>query len=137
MPRVSRLPTTRANARRLKRPTYFTGNPCPKGHTAPRLTSSCYCLECNNEDGYKWNQRNRGKRNTYSRRWQGLPEPTRPCPTVCECCGIPSDRELCLDHNHKTGKFRGWLCHFCNTALGMLRDNPVIADAAARYLCAS
>jgi hypothetical protein len=28
------------------------------------------------------------------------------------------------DHDHKTGKFRGWLCHSCNAALGLLKDDP-------------
>lgn len=130
-----RLPTTRAAAKRLKRSTYFTGKPCPRGHIAPRLTSNCYCLECNNEDGYEWNRRNRHRRNTYTRQYQQMPEPTRPCPAVCECCGLkPTKRELSLDHDHKTGRFRGWLCSNCNMGLGLFRDNPTALESAIRYL---
>lgn len=33
------------------------------------------------------------------------------------------NRELCLDHDHTTGKFRGFLCQGCNLALGHLQDD--------------
>jgi hypothetical protein len=50
-----------------------------------------------------------------------------PKPAVCECCGgVPSEfnppRKWCLDHNHQTGKFRGWLCAVCNLSIGQLGD---------------
>jgi len=65
--------------------------------------------------------------------------PSRPRPTQCEACGlVPSDihgkDQLRYDHNHATGKFRGWLCNNCNTALGMAGDNPEILGALATYL---
>lgn len=43
-------------------------------------------------------------------------------------------RELCLDHDHKTGKVRGLLCNPCNVALGHLRDDLEIARALVAYL---
>ena len=73
----------------------------------------------------------------YKRMYSGLPEPTRPEPKVCECCGeAPSGRykNLCLDHCHTTGKFRAWLCDKCNRALGMVRDNPDILRKLAMIL---
>lgn len=45
---------------------------------------------------------------------------------ACHICGIAEvklDRSLCADHCHETGKFRGWLCHRCNTGLGFLKGN--------------
>lgn len=69
------------------------------------------------------------------RRWLGMPEPTRPCPDVCELCGDPPGKNrLALDHDHATGKFRGWLCMKCNTALGMLKDRIDLLHKAIAYL---
>jgi hypothetical protein len=68
----------------------------------------------------------------------GLPSPTRPAPTLCECCGGPPrggpHNRLVLDHCHITGIFRGWLCDLCNRGIGMLGDLPVGAHAAVNYL---
>lgn len=59
-----------------------------------------------------------------ARRYSGKPEPTRVDPGHCECCGrLPRGRYgMCLDHDHDSGAFRGWLCHPCNRALGLLGD---------------
>ena len=56
-------------------------------------------------------------------------------PTVCEVCGsAPTTRGLHFDHDHKTGLFRGWLCHGCNIALGSAKDKPEILRKLAEYL---
>jgi hypothetical protein len=51
---------------------------------------------------------------------------------VCDICG--ETKPLNQDHNHVTGQLRGKLCMSCNTAIGHLRDNPVIIRSAADYL---
>ena len=43
-----------------------------------------------------------------------------------------SDRHL--DHNHLTGKVRGFLCGPCNQAIGLMRDSADQLRAAAEYL---
>lgn len=56
----------------------------------------------------------------------------RPQPANCEVCGIAAS--LQCDHDHATGKFRGWLCGACNRALGIVKDNPVVLQRLAEYL---
>lgn len=41
---------------------------------------------------------------------------------------------LNVDHDHKTGKVRGMLCHNCNRALGLLQDSTEILQKAINYL---
>lgn len=50
-------------------------------------------------------------------------------------CGICKQVvDLVIDHDHSTGRVRALLCRTCNLALGYLRDDPSLADAAAQYL---
>lgn len=54
-------------------------------------------------------------------------------PELCECCGqVPI--KWCLDHDHDTNKFRGWICERCNTGLGKLGDNIDGVTKALNYL---
>lgn len=54
-------------------------------------------------------------------------------PEVCECCGrIP--KKWCLDHDHITNEFRGWLCDQCNMAIGILGDDLNGVTNAMNYL---
>ena len=39
-----------------------------------------------------------------------------------------------IDHNHITGKFRGLLCHHCNTGLGHFKDDIRLLVKAQEYL---
>lgn len=51
------------------------------------------------------------------------------CP-ICEHVMVPP----AVDHDHESGIVRGLLCRRCNSALGMLRDDPLIIERAANYL---
>jgi hypothetical protein len=42
--------------------------------------------------------------------------------------------KLAVDHCHKTGKVRSLLCHNCNRALGLFKDNPELMQKAANYI---
>lgn len=43
-------------------------------------------------------------------------------------------KAFCVDHNHATGVIRGLLCHNCNRALGMYRDDPATLRRAAEWV---
>lgn len=53
-------------------------------------------------------------------------------PNRCEVCNR-KDR-ICFDHNHKTGKFRAWLCNGCNIIVGWCDENPIILKKLIKYL---
>lgn len=40
----------------------------------------------------------------------------------------------CLDHDHDTMQFRGWLCNTCNSAMGWFRDDINRLRRAVKYL---
>ncbi len=66
----------------------------------------------------------------------------------CEICNIHIDDYLLIinrrrkikrnsfnvDHNHKTNKVRGLLCHNCNVLIGMANDSITLLNKAAKYL---
>lgn len=49
----------------------------------------------------------------------------------CEICG---DKARAVDHCHRTGIVRGFLCHPCNMAIGQFKDDPAKLRRAAEYL---
>ena len=75
----------------------------------------------------------RGSRQRAHWREQGI-DPTQvpPKPGACPVCARTGP--LVVDHDHATGRVRGWLCAQCNNALGLAQDSPKILRALARYL---
>lgn len=61
----------------------------------------------------------------------------RPRPTACDLCGTDAIGQICFDHCHATGKFRGWLCDRCNKVLGLIKDNTELLTSMLRYLQAA
>ena len=55
------------------------------------------------------------------------------CP-ICEKRTIVGITKVVLDHNHKNGKVRGWLCESCNTGIGRFDDNYHLVEKAKRWL---
>jgi hypothetical protein len=55
---------------------------------------------------------------------------------VCAICGSanPGPKNWHVDHNHKTGKVRGLLCHHCNCGIGHFKDAPRLLAKAAEYI---
>lgn len=56
-----------------------------------------------------------------------------PTDCLCQLCGTYSE-SLHLDHNHKDGSFRGYLCANCNQALGKFKDSIDKLKKAIAYL---
>lgn len=53
---------------------------------------------------------------------------------ICNYCTFELNKILRVDHCHKSGKVRALICHWCNTGLGMFKDNPKILKKAIDYL---
>lgn len=107
-----------------------------------RHTYCRVCLRAYKRSKYKANgaeARLKAKLNKWKR--EGMPTPTRPMPDLCECCGsVPNGRgktTLHLDHCHRTGVFRGWLCYRCNSAIGLFGDDIGAMWRAITYLSKS
>lgn len=50
----------------------------------------------------------------------------------CEICGGIS--KICFDHDHVSGKFRGWICTRCNLILGHAKDDIELLKKLIKYL---
>lgn len=53
---------------------------------------------------------------------------------ICGCKNNTHRHRLHIDHDHTTGKFRGILCTNCNTAIGLMCDDPKRLKIAIKYL---
>lgn len=53
------------------------------------------------------------------------------------CCALCSAQEgnLCVDHDHTTGRVRGLLCRRCNSGIAFLSDSVIGIQVALEYLC--
>ena len=83
------------------------------------------------------------KRTRKDTEWQPEKKMGRPYrPSHCELCGHPGygavGSKPCagifFDHDHRTGKARGWLCGRCNKVLGLVKDDQALLTAMISYL---
>lgn len=65
-----------------------------------------------------------------------LEEYRNQCTIRCNVCDICDTqvRTLHVDHNHTTGKIRGYLCGSCNRGIGLLKDSAQVCYNASQYL---
>lgn len=128
--------------RRVVGPDFFTEK--ETGRARPR------CKHCMTKDAQRWNKQNPEKHKAIYRRCNhasnlkkrfGLTVPefdalAQQSDGTCGICHRPEtrNRRLSLDHNHRTGEIRGFLCSRCNLLLGNGGDNPDLLEAAATYL---
>ena len=59
-------------------------------------------------------------------------------PFECPICGKRTiagvTSKVVLDHDHRTGKVRGWICDSCNTGIGRFKDDTKLMKRAIRYV---
>lgn len=119
---------------------YFKEKECRKCQTLfkPKAPSHLYCSDkCADvalQDAYL--KRNYGI--TYDVYLKMLQDQDSKC-YLCESEGFIMDKtkhklKLVVDHCHETGKVRKLLCHNCNRALGLFKDNKEVILAAAEYV---
>lgn len=52
----------------------------------------------------------------------------------CAICGADDRGNLYVDHKHGETKVRGLLCNQCNTAIGLMQDDPAVLQRAVHYV---
>lgn len=59
-------------------------------------------------------------------------------PFECPICGKRTvaglTSKIVLDHNHKTGKARDWICDSCNTGIGRFKDDAELIKRALKFI---
>jgi hypothetical protein len=76
---------------------------------------------------------NRAKALAAQRAKAGILDPPSEARTgVCPVCLV--DGPLVCDHDHVTGRVRGWPCRTCNAAAGMIGDTLEAAERLTAYL---
>jgi hypothetical protein len=90
-----------------------------------------------NTDGYKQSIRRRNLKR-YGLTLEAFDEMITTQDGRCAICERKaedvSDKPLAVDHSHTTGKVRGLLCQFCNTALGSLREDIDVMQKMIAYV---
>jgi len=99
------------------------------------------CKECRNQQHRDWSLENRDKQRSKDYVRRGLEVNVGEIPDLCQVCGgtsfhAPTKKlsKACVDHDHKTGEVRGFLCFNCNKILGFVKDSPELLEQLAEYL---
>ena len=106
---------------------YFSNNRHKKDNLITKRPSCKSCRKL--KDGtaiplqvrYRWEQKRPPNYSTFT------------CP-ICNKTTIVSISSVVLDHNHKDGRVRGWLCESCNTGIGRFDDDEKIVQRAIDWL---
>ncbi len=108
------------------------GNDCERTSSGQR-----YCADCReNADTVIRKTRHLRDYGLSYEQYQALLKRQGGACAIC-MCSLPENigyRSLDVDHDHQSGQVRGLLCTSCNRAVGLLRDDPVIAEQMVLYL---
>lgn len=137
---------------------YRTGK--KEGTTTPpfkyKICNICHVIknqsldfEYNQNDGYgrpttrpsckKCRVKINGKKMTSKERNRMLSTKPKPydlfeCP-ICKKISIPGvTANIVIDHDHRTGTARAWICDSCNTGIGRFQDNPEMIEKISQYI---
>ena len=56
------------------------------------------------------------------------------CP-ICQKVSIPDvTANIVIDHDHRTGMAREWICDSCNTGIGRFQDSPEMLEKISKYI---
>jgi len=60
----------------------------------------------------------------------------KPETLICPTCGdtVKGNHNIVLDHNHKTGTIRGYICDNCNSGMGRAKDDVQILQNWIEWL---
>ena len=92
----------------------------------------------------KWRERNKEKLLKYQQEWSlkfhyglSIEQHEKLLNSQHKKCAICNRKvKLCVDHDHKTGKVRGLVCHRCNTLL-VVFDNKRLFKSMIKYIGAN
>jgi len=93
------------------------------------------CMTCRSA-----RKRTRRSARTYSMSYQELLMIKESQDYRCAICSVHEEnttKSLAIDHDHATGKVRGYLCNNCNRGIGLLKDSVEILSKAVAYLSRS
>lgn len=108
-----------------------------QGYKATRLCKECHKAGCKKRwHARDWLDKWASRYYLYNVTKEFLIELYNSQEGKCAICGQkPSTkRGLHIDHCHTTGKVRGLLCHGCNTAIGLLKEDTELMTKAINYL---
>lgn len=103
---------------------------------------SQWCKPCHHERSRQWGLKHKTRRKNFARnshlkRKYGITIQDEQAILYvqrrrCAICGLM--KQLGLDHCHKTGKLRGYLCLKCNSGIGRFDDSISMLKRATEYL---
>lgn len=124
---------------------------CPRGHLMEKTrkfhpNGDSYCSACKlirsevdrlkDPERYKQYYRTSNRRRHYKIEPEQYKELWNKQRGMCGICmkKLVEDRSTHIDHNHISGHVRGLLCHHCNTALGLFKEDAITLRAAISYM---
>jgi hypothetical protein len=66
--------------------------------------------------------------------YEAMAEAQNYCCAICGGYETGKNKKLHVDHDHETKEVRSLLCTRCNTALGLVKEDPEIALSLLNYI---